>query len=215
MHSRRVAGKIHTGHIASLGSVDAEVSVRGRLAFWAKMPDRMARLGNRVGPDEQGKIYGALHARIPLVTPDDQRAIQTENAEDDERFWDTVHDMNASTIAEHKALIATAETKIAELAPKAREAAEKMEAAKARLEKVRRGEVVAGGLGKRVDLHAMLKAILTPEQFRRVKMMSKADLTEAEFESALAASLADHEPTRAADRIFDREVRRVIRARQP
>ena len=69
MQTRRVSGKMQSEHIASLGSVDAAVSVRGRLAFWAKLPERLARLGNRVGPDDQAKIYAALHARIPMVTP--------------------------------------------------------------------------------------------------------------------------------------------------
>src|SRR5208282_3009701 len=87
MQTRRAAGRMLTEHIASLGSVDAEVSVRERLAFWLKLPDRLARLGNRVGPDQHGKIYGALHARIPMATPDDQRAVQEENAKDDEQFW--------------------------------------------------------------------------------------------------------------------------------
>jgi len=76
MQTRRVTGKICNEHIASLGSVDANVSVRERLAFWAKLPDRLARLGNRVGDEEHAKIYGALHTRIPMVTPDEQRAIQ-------------------------------------------------------------------------------------------------------------------------------------------
>ena len=98
MQTRRVSGKMQSEHIASLGSVDAEVSVRKRLAFWAKLPARLARLGNRVGPEEHGKIYGLLHARIPMVTPDEQRAIQEENAKDDERFWDTMRDVNASAI---------------------------------------------------------------------------------------------------------------------
>jgi hypothetical protein len=40
MQTRRVAGKICNEHIASLGSVDADVSVRERLAFWAKLPNR-------------------------------------------------------------------------------------------------------------------------------------------------------------------------------
>jgi hypothetical protein len=31
--SRRAAGKVHAEHIGALGSVDAEVSVRARLAF--------------------------------------------------------------------------------------------------------------------------------------------------------------------------------------
>jgi hypothetical protein len=47
IQTRRVAGKMHTEHIASLGSVDADVSIRERLAFWSKLPDRLARLGNR------------------------------------------------------------------------------------------------------------------------------------------------------------------------
>jgi hypothetical protein len=66
MHTRRVAGKMHSEHIASLGSVDADVSVRERLAFWAKLPERLARLGNRVGPDDRDKIIAALGARIPV-----------------------------------------------------------------------------------------------------------------------------------------------------
>jgi hypothetical protein len=57
MQTRRVSGKMQSEHIASLGSVDAEVSVRERLAFWAKLPERLARLGNSVGPDDQPKVY--------------------------------------------------------------------------------------------------------------------------------------------------------------
>ena len=114
MQTRRVSGKMQSEHIASLGSVDAEVSVRERLAFWAKLPERLARLANRVGPDDQAKVYAALHARIPMVTPDEQRAIQEANAEGDERFWGAMRDMGTASVEEHKALIARAETKIAE-----------------------------------------------------------------------------------------------------
>ena len=52
MQTRRVSGKMQSEHIASLGTVGADVSVRDRLAFWAKLPERLARLGNRDGPDE-------------------------------------------------------------------------------------------------------------------------------------------------------------------
>jgi hypothetical protein len=55
MQTQRVSGKMQSEHIASLGSVDAEVSVRERLAFWAKLPERLARLANRVGPDDQAR----------------------------------------------------------------------------------------------------------------------------------------------------------------
>ena len=40
--------------------------------------------------------------------------------------------------------------------------------------------------------------------------MGKAKLSDAEFETAIEASLADHAASRAADRVFDRELRRVI-----
>ncbi len=211
MQTRRIDGKIRNEHIASLGSVDADVSLRERIAFWAKLPDRLARLGNRVGPEEHGKILGALHARIPMVTPDEQRTIQEQNAKDDERFWDRMHDMNVSTIEGHKALIATAETKIAELTPRVAESAERHEAARDRLAKIRRGEGVAGGLGKRVDLRAMLEGMLTPDQFRRVELYARAHLTEAEhktmFDQTIGSGIA------AMDKVFERALRRIIRAR--
>jgi hypothetical protein len=78
--SKRRDGKMVAEHIGGLGSVAAKLSIRERLAFWAKLPARLAKLGNRVGPDDHAKIYGALHARIPMVTPDEQRALQEENA---------------------------------------------------------------------------------------------------------------------------------------
>jgi hypothetical protein len=64
-------------------------------------------------PNEHAKIYGALHARIPMVTADEQRAVQEENAKDDERFWEVMRDIGASSIEGHKALISSAETKVA------------------------------------------------------------------------------------------------------
>jgi hypothetical protein len=84
MQTRRVSGKMQSEHIASLGSVGLTPSVRERLAFWAMLPERLARLGNRVRPDDQAKVYASLHARIPMVTPDEQRVIQEANAEGDE-----------------------------------------------------------------------------------------------------------------------------------
>jgi hypothetical protein len=98
MQTRRVAAKMQNEHIASLGSVDADVSVRERLAFWIEIEKRLARLGNRVGPNDRDKIIAALGARIPFLTPDDLRAVQEENAKDTERFWGVIRDLNASTV---------------------------------------------------------------------------------------------------------------------
>jgi hypothetical protein len=49
---RRVGGKIMSEHVGALGSVDADMSARERFAFWAKLPQRLASLGNRVGVDQ-------------------------------------------------------------------------------------------------------------------------------------------------------------------
>ena len=209
MQTRRGSEKMHSEHIASLGSVDADVSVHGRLAFWAKLPGRLARLGNRVGPDDQAKVYAALHARIPMVTPDEQLAIQEANAEGDERFWEAMRDMQTASVGQHKTLIARAETAIAEHASKAAEAGERAQAAKDRLEKIRRGEDVAGGLGKPFDVERALKAAgWTPSDFRRARL--QWSLSTAAFETALANMNA----AAAVDKAFGREARRIIRTRR-
>jgi hypothetical protein len=67
--------------------------VTDRLAFWAKAHERLANAGNRIGPDI-GKVMGQLHARVPMVTPDEQRALQLGNAKADERFWDGHREFN-------------------------------------------------------------------------------------------------------------------------
>jgi hypothetical protein len=211
MQTRRVSGKIHSEHIASLGSVDVGASVRERFTFWAKLPERLARLANRVGPDDHAKIYAALYARIPMVTPEDQRSIQEENAKHDEWLWGAMRDMGASSIEEHKALIASAEAKIAEQEPQVAEAAERVGAAKDRLERIRRGESVPGGLGKPFDAERAFRAAgFTERDLRRARLL--ASLTEAEMEQATARAGA--EVVGAADTAIEREARRVIRARR-
>jgi hypothetical protein len=74
---------------------------------------------------------------------------------------------------EHRALIARAETKIAEHATTAAEAGERAQAAKDRLERIRRGESVPGGLGKPFDVRAALKAAgLTERDLRRMRLLA-------------------------------------------
>jgi hypothetical protein len=209
VQGRRAGGKVHAEHVGALGSVDAEVSVRSRVAFWAKIHDRLAALGNRVGTDEHAKILGALHGRIPMVTPEDIRAVQEESFADDERFWDSMRDMNASHIEGLKGHIALAASKIATMEPEVAKAAEKVEVARSKREKLKRGEAVAGGLKKQqIDVVAILKAAgFTPRDFSRLRLTSS--LSKAEFETALANTHA----AEAADKAFDREARRLIRGR--
>ena len=210
MHTRRVAGKMDSEHIASLGSVDADVSVRERLAFWIEIEERLARLGNRVGPDDRDKIIAALGARIPFLTPDDLRAVQEENAKDDERIWGGIRDLNASGVEQHKILIASAEKKIAGYTAGSAQAAERADAAKDRLARIDRGETVPGGLVKRLDFEKLMReAGIAPALLKRAELLGS--LTAEEFESFLKKN---HVGFEAMDKAMDREARQILRARK-
>ena len=121
-----------------------------------------------------------------------------------------MRDMGTASVEEHKALIARAEAVIAKEAPRVAEAGERAQAAKDRLERIRRGEDVAGGLGKPFDVERALKAEgFTDRDLRRMRLL--ASLTEAEMKQASAKTCA--EVVDAADRAIEREARRIIRAR--
>jgi hypothetical protein len=114
VETRRLNGKVHHEHVASLGSVETPPSVPERIAFWLKLHDRLGKLSNRIDAATHGKVLGAVHARIAMVTADEQRALQLENAEADAQFWSNFRDMNAETVEDHKGLVAQAERKIAD-----------------------------------------------------------------------------------------------------
>jgi hypothetical protein len=161
VETRRVDGKVRHEHVASLGSIETPPTVADRVAFWQRINDRLAKLSNRVDMATQGKMRGDLHGRVPMVTPDEQRALQLENAEAEERFWSGLHDAHASTVADHKGLIATAAHAVSQGEAEATKAAARVATAKERAERIKAGENVAGGLGKpmtREDFEAMLLA---------------------------------------------------------
>jgi hypothetical protein len=143
-----------------------------------------------------------------MVTPDEQRAIQEENAKDDERFWEMMRDMNAAAAEDHRVASAAAEAKKAKHEGAAAEAGERLEATKARLAALERGESIAGGLRKKLDMAAAARAAgLTAKAIRRARLY--ASLTPVEFETALDRA----KTVEAADRAMTREVRRVLRKR--
>jgi hypothetical protein len=80
IETRRVDGKVRHEHIASLGSIILPPSVADRITFWQRLHDRLAKLSNRVTAEDQGKVLGAVHAKVPMITADEQRALQLENA---------------------------------------------------------------------------------------------------------------------------------------
>jgi hypothetical protein len=91
-----------------------------------------------------------------MVTFDEQRALQRENAEADARIWAGLQDMSAEMATGHKGLAALASGKAAESEALAKDAAEKAAAAKDRLDRLAKGEDVPGGLGKPVDFEKVL-----------------------------------------------------------
>ncbi len=148
VETRRVDGKVRHEHVASFGSVEWPPSVEDRIAFWQRLHKRFAKLSNRVDAVAQTKILGDIHARIPMVTLDEQRALQLENAKADEQFWSSLHDMHAGNVEGHKGLATSAGRAIAEGQAGMANVAEKRDAAKARRESLERGEDVPGGIGK-------------------------------------------------------------------
>jgi hypothetical protein len=115
----------------------------------------LGSLANRIAAEEQGKILGSVHARIPMVTIDELRALQRENAEADARLWAVLQDMSAEMATGQRGLAALVSQKAADSEVMAKDAAEKAAAAKDRLDRLAKGEDVAG-LGKRENFEKVL-----------------------------------------------------------
>jgi hypothetical protein len=159
VETSRIDGKVRHEHIASLGSVEWPPSVEARIAYWQRLHERLAKLSNRVDTTAQAKILGDIHIRIPMVTPDEQRALQLRNAEADERFWSSLHDMHADTVEGHQGLATSVEHKVVEGQAEMAKAAAYRDAAKARRERLERGEDVQGGLGKPMTWEEIVKIL--------------------------------------------------------
>jgi hypothetical protein len=87
VETRRVGGKVCQEHVAALGSILTPPSVSDRITFWQRLHQRLGNLSNRVDTAAQAAILGAVHARVPMVTLDEQRAVKLENAKADMRLW--------------------------------------------------------------------------------------------------------------------------------
>jgi hypothetical protein len=205
----RVNGKVKAEHVASLGSIATPQTVAGRVAFWAQLHERLARLGNRLDGAAQGKVLGAVHARVPMVTADEQRALQLENAKADAEQWERFHGMHAATAEDHKGLAATVASTIAKAEGHAAEAASSAKAARERIERIERGENVEGGLGNPATREefeaALLKAGFTRARLRHCLLL--AELGEDEIR-ALMPEILKHK-----DRVERAVVRAALRRR--
>jgi hypothetical protein len=149
-------------------------SIADRIEFWNGLHDRLAKLSNRVDAGTNGKILTAVHAKIPMPTIDEQRALQLENAKADAEFWDRIHGMNAGTVEDHKGLIATAEKAMASGKAEMDKAAANAHSAKDRVARIQRGENVEGGYGKPADFHSVLReAGFTAADIRRCQAVAE------------------------------------------
>jgi hypothetical protein len=86
IETRRVDGRVRHEHIASLGSIVTPLSVEGRVAFWKRLHERLAKLANRVDAETQGKLLGAVHARVPMVTVEEQQNLPPERPKTTEQM---------------------------------------------------------------------------------------------------------------------------------
>jgi hypothetical protein len=132
VETRRTGGKVRHEHVAGLGSIEMPPTVSGRVAFWRALRERLGRLGNRLDPETQARLLGSVHARIPIVTPDEQRALQRENFEADEKFWTDLHDLHAGTVEDKKGLAANVGREIAEAQAELAKTAARRDTAKAK-----------------------------------------------------------------------------------
>jgi hypothetical protein len=212
VETRRIAGKVHSEHVASLGSVEMPLPVADRIRFWQRLHDRLARLGNRHN-EAQAKVLSAVHARVPMVTADEQRALQLENAKADAAVWSSLHGMHASTVEDHKALAAKVTDIMAQNEAAAAEAASNAKAAQNRIERIERGENVEGGLGNPMTREEWIAHVgLKPHDLRR---MEHAMAVDALGEEAWEELLREHhrETERAYKRISIASARKVLRRR--
>jgi hypothetical protein len=98
VETRRADGKVLQQHVAALGSVPTPPSINDRMAFWAALHERLARLSNRISTDDQHKVMAAIHARVPMVMPDEQRRLQRDNAANDLSLFSGLHDLTEATL---------------------------------------------------------------------------------------------------------------------
>src|SRR5215470_16460778 len=90
VETRRENGKVRHEYVASLGSVETPPSVAARIEFWRGLHERLDQLSNRLDAETRGKVIGAVHSRVPMVTPDEQRALQLEKAKGGAGQWSPI-----------------------------------------------------------------------------------------------------------------------------
>jgi hypothetical protein len=200
IETRRVGGKIRHEHIASLGSITLPLSIAHRIAFWRRVHERPARLANRIDVETQAKILGAIHAKVPMVTAAEQQSLKLKNAQADQRLWLSLRDMHEAAANDQQQLVANAEAAIAQNRAAAENAEKNATEAKDRIERLKRGDDVPGGLSPPPDFEQILRdAGFTGRDIAHMRLMAALP------EEAITAI------SKAAVKAMDREGRAAAR----
>jgi hypothetical protein len=208
--ARWINGRPRQEHIATLGSVPHSSSAANRIAFWTKLHQRLDTLSNRVDAAQRGAILAAIHARIPMPTPDDQQALQVERAQADAEFWQSLASAQADDVEGHKGLLAATQRAIAEREKAAADTAVKAQAAKDRLARVENGEVIA------------VPPPLTRKDMLRLSGMTETELRHCERVADIASRGDDwwqllldeqHRRSRQAEKAVVRRLHRTLPGR--
>jgi hypothetical protein len=209
LETRRADGRVRNEHVASLGSVVVPQTVEARLVFWQRLHERLTKLSNRIDAATQGKILTDIHARIPMVTPVEQRDLQLRNAQADEQLWTTIGSMFEANVADLKEHADLTERKIVDAKPQITNADAKAATARDRVARLKKGETVSGGFGKPRTLEDMIAALgMSKRELRRCRAVAELCQSESDFKTMV------NEITRAADRSYDAVIFRMLRKKQ-
>jgi hypothetical protein len=179
---RRVGRVVHE-HVATLGAVSVNPTTTDRLAYWTRLHQRLAGLGNRIGVDAHAAILAVIHARIPQPTLPELTATLLDRARSDAETWQAIADANAAVTADKAQLAAALEAEVKMHEAQAKVATDRAAAAAERLVRVERGEAVAGV--PRPMTRRQLQAVLgmTTRELRRCEAL--AELPNSQFETVI------------------------------
>jgi len=188
--TERATGKVRAEHIASLGSISLPLTVADRIQFWHRLHERLARLGNRV----------------PMPTMDELHAEQLKNAEDDERFWQTVSDTQKEMAEGYELTAAAAGANAVAARAAMTEAAERAAAIHERIEQLKRGESVSGFTKPLSCKEALRKMGWTASDVRHADRLGQIERMGA-FNEYVKSSTPSRRRDQAASRAFLRRKR--------
>jgi hypothetical protein len=180
VETRRVDGRVHHEHVASLGALRDPAEAADRVEFWQRLFDRLGRLDNRLDGAQQTTILDAIHSRVPMPTQEERQAVRLEYAKQHEIAWRLSHVHTEGIVESNKALRDGAQKRVAEGEPLLAMAGDELKAAENRRERIERGEDVPLP-GKPPSYSALLKLCgITPARARswceKAKLLSDEDI---------------------------------------